>query len=117
MNNATNPSYYNSTKISPIDYIEDQNLGFCLGNAIKYISRAGKKNPSTEIEDLEKAMWYIERRIKELQAEKPSIRVCGNCKWYIHSTYSCAIRPTATTNFKPDEDTCKIWEPNNNKEK
>ena len=60
------PSHYNSGKIEVIDYIEDQNLGFCLGNAVKYISRAGKKNPDKEIEDLEKAIWYIQRRIKEV---------------------------------------------------
>ena len=57
------PSHYNSGKIEVIDYIEDQNLDFCLGNAVKYISRAGKKNPDKEIEDLEKAIWYIQRHI------------------------------------------------------
>ena len=41
--------------------------GFCLGNAIKYISRAGKKNPETEIEDLCKARWYLDRYIKCLK--------------------------------------------------
>lgn len=61
------PNHYNSGKIEVIDYIEDQNLGFCLGNAIKYISRAGKKDPNKEIEDLEKAIWYVERRIKEVK--------------------------------------------------
>ena len=61
------PSHYTDGKIEVIDYIEDKKLGFCLGNAIKYISRAGKKNPDKEIEDLKKAKWYIERRIKELE--------------------------------------------------
>ena len=61
------PSHYTDGKIEVIDYIEDKKLGFCLGNAIKYISRAGKKNPDKEIEDLLKAKWYIERRIKELE--------------------------------------------------
>ena len=61
------PSHYTDGKIEVIDYIEDKKLGFCLGNAIKYISRAGKKDPSKEIEDLRKAKWYIERRIKELE--------------------------------------------------
>lgn len=63
---VNHPSHYNLGKIEVIDYIEDQDLGFCLGNAIKYISRAGKKNPDKEIEDLEKAIWYIQRRIKEV---------------------------------------------------
>ena len=61
------PAHYTDGKIEVIDFIEDKKLGFCLGNAIKYIARAGKKDPSKEIEDLNKAKWYIERRIKELQ--------------------------------------------------
>lgn len=62
------PSHYTDGNIEVIDFIEDKKLGFCLGNAIKYISRAGKKNPNKEVEDLKKANWYINRRIKELEA-------------------------------------------------
>ena len=61
------PAHYTDGKIEVIDFIEDKKLGFCLGNAVKYISRAGKKDPAKEVEDLKKARWYIERRIKELQ--------------------------------------------------
>ena len=61
------PTHYTDGKIEVIDYIEDKKLGFCLGNAIKYISRAGKKDPTKEVEDLKKAIWYLERRIKELE--------------------------------------------------
>lgn len=61
------PAHYTDGNIEVIDYIEDKKLGFCLGNAIKYISRAGKKDPSKEVEDLNKAIWYINRRIKELE--------------------------------------------------
>ena len=61
------PAHYTDSKIEVIDFIEDKKLGFCLGNAIKYISRAGKKDPTKEVEDLKKAKWYIERRIKELK--------------------------------------------------
>lgn len=67
---VNHPNHYNSGKIEVIDYIEDQNLGFCLGNAIKYISRAGKKIKAREIEDLKKAIWYIERRIYEVGEEQ-----------------------------------------------
>lgn len=69
------PSHYADSKIEVIDYIEDKKLGFCLGNAIKYISRAGKKKDNgrgmieKEIEDLQKAIWYINRRIYELEAQ------------------------------------------------
>lgn len=61
------PAHYTDGSIEVIDFIEDKKLGFCLGNAIKYISRAGKKDPDKEIEDLEKAVWYVNRRIKELR--------------------------------------------------
>lgn len=61
------PAHYTDGKIEVIDYIEDKKLGFCLGNAIKYISRAGKKDPTKEVEDLNKAIWYIKRRIKEIE--------------------------------------------------
>lgn len=67
---VNHPSHYTDGNIEVIDFIEDKGLGFCLGNAIKYISRAGKKYPDKEIEDLEKAVWYINRRIQELKKEK-----------------------------------------------
>ena len=49
-----------------IKVIEAWDLGFCLGNTVKYISRAGKKDPTKEKEDLEKALWYLQRRIDQL---------------------------------------------------
>lgn len=64
------PAHYTDGKIEVIEFIEDKKLGFCLGNAVKYIARAGKKDPTKEIEDLNKARWYIERRIKELEEGK-----------------------------------------------
>jgi len=63
---VNHPSHYTDGKIEVIDFIEDKKFGYCLGNAIKYISRAGKKSKATEIEDLQKAVWYINRRISEL---------------------------------------------------
>ena len=59
------PPHYNSGKIEVIDFIEDQNLNFNLGNAVKYISRAGKKDPKKFREDLEKAIWYLNRELKK----------------------------------------------------
>lgn len=47
-----------------IKIIEAHNLGFHLGNAVKYILRAGKKDPTKEIEDLKKAIWYLERKLE-----------------------------------------------------
>ena len=53
------PSHYNAGKIECIDYIEDQGLGFCAGNAVKYIARHRFKG--TPAEDLRKAAWYCLR--------------------------------------------------------
>lgn len=61
------PSHYTDGKIEVIDFIEDKGLDFHLGNAIKYISRAGKKDPSRTVEDLKKAIWYINRKIEVLE--------------------------------------------------
>ena len=63
------PIHYTDGKIEVIDYIEDKKFGYHLGNAIKYISRAGKKDPTKKIEDLKKAVWYIVREIDRLTKE------------------------------------------------
>lgn len=70
-NNINHPSHYNSGNIETIEIIKDQGWtqGFCLGNAIKYITRAGKKDPFKTIEDLEKAVWYINYYIRSLKEE------------------------------------------------
>lgn len=70
MSNVTHPAHYNAGRIEVIEAIEDWRVGFHLGNAIKYIARAGKKDPAKTIEDLEKATWYI-RRFIEIQGESP----------------------------------------------
>lgn len=69
---VNHPSHYNKGKIECIEFLEDQGLGFHLGNAIKYLVRAGAKDPAKVIEDLKKAVWYIERKIELLTAEKES---------------------------------------------
>ncbi|MDU6263728.1 MAG: DUF3310 domain-containing protein [Anaerocolumna aminovalerica] len=61
------PSHYTDGKIEVIDYIEDKKFNYHLGNAIKYISRAGKKDDY--VQDLEKAKWYINREIERYQKE------------------------------------------------
>lgn len=64
------PSHYGGkdNAYEAIKVIHAWKLGFDLGNAVKYISRAGKKDPSKEIEDLKKAIWYIESHINLLKA-------------------------------------------------
>lgn len=50
-----------------IKVIEAWDLGFCLGNAVKYINRAGKKDVRKTVEDLKKARWYLDREISALE--------------------------------------------------
>jgi len=52
-----------------IKVIEAWDLGFRLGNTIKYISRAGKKEADKTLQDLEKAKWYLEREIAKLKSK------------------------------------------------
>jgi hypothetical protein len=70
MDNVNNPKHYTDGKIEVIDFIEDKGLNFHKGNCIKYICRAGKKDQSKEIEDLEKALWYLKREINRLINDK-----------------------------------------------
>ena len=66
--NIEHPEYYGGdTVYEAIKVIEAWQLNFNLGNAVKYISRAGKKDKSKEIQDLQKAVWYIERQIENLE--------------------------------------------------
>lgn len=67
---VNHPSHYTDGKIEVIEFIEDKNLGFHLGNAVKYISRAGKKDPNKTVEDLNKAKWYIERYIELIEVSE-----------------------------------------------
>lgn len=69
MNVINSPSHYADTKIEVIDYIEDKRLGYHLGNVVKYVSRAGRKGKDKMLEDLYKAKWYLERKIKNIEAE------------------------------------------------
>ena len=62
--NIDHPQHYGGdTPYEAIKVIEAWGLGFNLGNTVKYISRAGKKRIATELEDLKKAKWYLEREI------------------------------------------------------
>jgi len=61
------PPHYKPGKFECIDVIEDWGLGFHLGNALKYICRAGRKDAMTV--DLKKAEWYLRREIERLEKE------------------------------------------------
>ena len=61
MSNVDHPTHYNQGAVECIEVIEQLGLGFHLGNALKYIWRCNDKG--RKIEDLRKALWYIEREI------------------------------------------------------
>jgi len=61
------PPHYRQGNFETIDVIEDWKLGFHLGNALKYICRSAHKG--SEIQDLHKACWYINRHIDQLEKE------------------------------------------------
>lgn len=64
---VNHPSHYNAGSIEVIDAIEDWRLGFHAGNVIKYVARSGHKG--SEVEDLKKARWYLDRLIKLKEKE------------------------------------------------
>lgn len=66
---VNHPSHYKSNGIEVIDVIESFKLNYHLGNVIKYICRAGKKDPSKYLEDLKKAAFYLKRNIENLEKE------------------------------------------------
>lgn len=62
---VNHPSHYGGadSPYEAIKVIEAWGLGFCLGNTVKYIARAGKKDAQAYVEDLQKARWYLDRAI------------------------------------------------------
>lgn len=66
---VNHPSHYGGDEnpFEAIKVIENWNLDFHLGNVLKYVSRAGKKNKDTELQDLKKALWYLKRKIENLE--------------------------------------------------
>lgn len=64
MTDAINPDHYKSGGIETIDYLQaklshEEFVGFCRGNALKYISRAGMKDATAQ--EIDKAIWYLTR--------------------------------------------------------
>lgn len=68
MSKIDHPDYYNQG-IEAIDYIDSHKFDFCLGSAIKYITRAGLKTDDPT-EDLEKAIWYLQHKLSKLNSRK-----------------------------------------------
>ena len=61
------PPHYQNGGVETIDVIEAWDLGYHLGNCVKYISRAGKKGD--RLEDLKKARWYLDREIEKSERD------------------------------------------------
>ncbi len=62
---VNNPKHYKGGRFEVIDFIEDYITDFRLANVIKYIARAGKKNPEKFEEDIKKAQWYLNRYVEK----------------------------------------------------
>ncbi len=62
------PSHYTFGPIEVVDAIEAWELGFHLGNVVKYVARAGRKGD--KLHDLKKARWYLDREIGRIEREE-----------------------------------------------
>jgi hypothetical protein len=87
------PAHYTFSAIEPIDVIETWQLGFHLGNVLKYLARAGRKG--SKLEDLRKARWYLDREIKRMELGDSDMdddadeqRVCPECNGIGTSRFS-----------------------------
>ena len=67
------PSHYTRGSTEVWDFIRDQDLNYHLGNAIKYICRAGYKSPQTKAEDLKKAIHYLENELEHTSTQQQPI--------------------------------------------
>ena len=69
MEQVNHPKHYGGedNTYEAIKVIDAWELGFSLGNTVKYISRAGKKGKDKELEDLRKALWYLQHHIETLE--------------------------------------------------
>ena len=70
--NVNHPAHYKSV-VPDIECIDvTEHFNYNRGNAIKYIWRAGHKDKTKEIEDLQKAVWYLQREIKRISMKDAS---------------------------------------------
>ena len=67
--NAIKPSHYKAGEFDVIAFCQLHNINFDLGNVIKYVTREGKKENNSELQDLNKAMEYLKRRIEFIKGE------------------------------------------------
>ena len=90
--NVNHPAHYGGVNnpYEVIKIIEHYDLNFSLGNVLKYTLRAGKKHDDTEIEDLEKAVFYLNRHLENVKKEKPEdkyVDKAGNSLEYLRECH------------------------------
>jgi hypothetical protein len=66
---VNHPAHYTFGKIEVIDVIEDWQLNFHCGQVVKYVARAGRKDPAKHVEDLQKGAYYLNREIERLKKQ------------------------------------------------
>ena len=68
--NVSHPSHYADGWSNGAEVIDlTEHLSFCAGNVVKYVCRAGRKDPDKHIEDLKKARWYLDREIARVEGD------------------------------------------------
>jgi len=69
------PAHYLRGGIGTIDFIEAKDFNFRIGNVIKYLSRAGQKEGTPYLQDLEKALWYLNREIQATRNHEAAAKI------------------------------------------
>lgn len=68
--NVSHPPHYANGWSNNAEVIDlTEHLSFCAGNVVKYICRAGRKDPDKHVEDLKKARWYLDREIARIERD------------------------------------------------
>ena len=100
---VNNPPHYTWSSYEVIDVIEKLHLGFPLGNAVKYIARAGKKDPAKIIQDFEKSVFYMKYYLKhpsgKLQIDDEYIDIVLE-DWNLSDNCSIAVKNIASGTLK-----------------
>lgn len=98
---VNSPAHYNHGQIEVIDVIEKWQLGFCVGNAVKYLARAGRKRGATMSVDLAKARWYLARALGHSRLnERPPLAGDPSCAevvadWGLEGVQAAALEAIA----------------------
>ncbi|SIM49438.1 DUF3310 domain-containing protein [Mycobacteroides abscessus] len=92
MSDAIDPSHYKDGFSNGAEVIDiTENLNFNRGNAVKYIARAGKKDPKAEIQDLRKAKWYVDREIALVERKQGIVTHELNVHFFNNAEQSEAV--------------------------